>query len=294
MVLTVALSVLASCGGAPTTAPDPAATEVTRPMSERTIPPGGGDPAATEVTRPMSERTIPPSSVVPGPGAPVADPGHPGAARQTEAVAWSPLAIESIGFDLQPFDPATGSFGALRFTRRVPFDLIFADFGAPDVRTADPTRRNPQPVFVLPVGTPVLSLVDGIVVHVERLYSGDFTIMVAESERSTYRYETEHVENVTVNVGDRVTGGQPIATVSRYNEQATPGFGVLEIGILHPEGPTVTQHLCPFAVVDPAFRPLLYSAITRLYEEWERYLGRDVYPEPSSVPGCRTTEPVAG
>jgi len=267
---------------------------------------GGGsiealsDPRSTEETRPLSERTIPTSTVPPTMATPMLPPAVTGGSSGSPFTPttindpWKPLPLKSIGFDLQPFDPATKSFGAMRFTKKVPFDVIFADFGAQDARSTDHSKRNPQPVFVLPVGTPVLATVDGVVVHVEKLYSGDWTIMVAENERSTYRYETEHVENVLVKVGDRVTGGQQIAEVSRYDEKNTPGFGLVEIGILRPQGSTITQHLCPFATVDPAYEEVLYPILTQLHAEWERHIGKDVYPEPTAVPGCQTTDPVNG
>ena len=209
----------------------------------------------------------------------------------------SPLPIKSIGFTLEAFDPATNKAGDMMFTKLPLFqDKIWADFGTQDPRSPnDPSKRNVQPTFILPLGTKVLSLVDGEVVFVEKLYSNDYTIMVAYDARSTYRYETEHVDNPVVKVGDKVRAGQVIAEVSKHDSQHHPGFGILEIGILHPEGPQAVYHLCPFQYLDASIKAATFEKINALYVAWNAYLGKTVYmPERNAVPGCATLEPVAG
>src|SRR5688572_4402793 len=70
-----------------------------------------------------------------------------------------PLKLKSIGFNLDYYNPANSMAGDMRFARVNFFnDQIWADFGGQDPRTPDPTKKNPQPVFYLPVETPVRSL----------------------------------------------------------------------------------------------------------------------------------------
>ena len=65
-----------------------------------------------------------------------------------------------------------------------------------------------QPTFILPLGTKVQSLVDGIVVDIPTVWSGDFSVMVGTGDdKSPWRYETEHVKNVLIQVGDKVSAG---------------------------------------------------------------------------------------
>jgi hypothetical protein len=197
-----------------------------------------------------------------------------------------PLLLRTIGFKLDAYNSKTLSAGEMKFTK-VPllFDEIFAPFGQQDPRTTDTTKKNPQPVFILPLGTNVLSLVDGEVVDVKQLYSTDYTVMVAKSKTSPWIYETEHILAPTVKVGDKVTAGQILGKVSDYESKSTPGFGLVEIGILH--GGMVPEHVCPFQYMDPSIKDTTNANISSLYSAWEAYIKKDIYiQETFKSPGC--------
>src|SRR3990167_2404096 len=165
-----------------------------------------------------------------------------------------PLLLKGIGVTLAEYDPATNKAGDFVFTKqKLQFDRIWMDYGfSIPASSAGAAKRNPQPTFILPLGTKVRALVDGIVVDVPKLYSGDYSVMVAPDMKSRWRYETEHVINPTVKIGDRVAAGQVIAEVSDYDSRNTPGFGLVEIGIL--KGGSPPQHLCPFQYLDPSIK----------------------------------------
>lgn len=157
-----------------------------------------------------------------------------------------------------------------------------------------PAKRNPQPTFILPLGTKVRSLVDGVVVSVPKLYSGDYSIQVAQNDKSRFRYETEHVIKPNVKVRDKVTAGQIIAEVSDYDMRNTPGFGLVEIGIL--KGGNPPQHVCPFLYLDPTVKDDLTKKILALYASWEKYWGNtSLYNEKSiKTPGCAVLDLLEG
>jgi biotin carboxyl carrier protein len=203
------------------------------------------------------------------------------------------IVMKSIGFDLGYYDEATDSAGDIKFTKLPLFnDQIMGDFGQQDPRSPnDPTKRNPQPTFILPLGTKVQSLIDGTVTKVETLYSGDSTIWVTPSNGSQLSFETEHVNKVTVKVGDKVKSGQLIAEVSDYDTKAHPGFGIVEIGVLGQSG-TRPSHTCPFQYLDESVKDDTYKKITALHEAWNKYLGKSVYASKYAIPGCVTTDPV--
>ncbi len=204
--------------------------------------------------------------------------------------------LKSIGFNLDYYDPATKRAGDFKFQSLGKYtDLIWVDFGIQDSRSPnDPTKRNVQPTFILPLGTKVLSLVDGEVTNVEQLYSGDYSVMVkSDNKNDQLVYETEHVNNPIVKKGDRVKGGQVIAEVSTHDSQYHPGLGILEIGILRGGNPP--EHLCPFDRLDDSIKEETYKKITALYKSWEEFTGKDLYKNESyPVPGCATLEPAAG
>ena len=212
------------------------------------------------------------------------------------------LNLNSIGFRIDSYDAATNHAGDMVFTHEDHdlsgvFNNILSDFGTQDPRSPnDTTKRNPQPTYILPLGTKVLSLVDGVVANIEVLYSGDSTIMVTSSGKiNDYIYETEHIINPVVKVGDKVKGGQVIGEVSTHDSQYHPGFGILEIGILHGENGKAT-HLCPFHYLDPSIKTEIQNKILNVHKAWMDYTGlHSIYNDATAAePGCSSLDPVSG
>jgi len=148
---------------------------------------------------------------------------------------------------------------------------------------------NPQPVFFAPLGTAVLAPVTGKVTKVERLYSGDFTIWFGTGPEDPDVWETEHVIDPRVKVGDPVTAGQPVALVSDYDSRYTPGVGLVELGLLRTGNPP--QHLCPFDHLAPGRASSIRDQISALIAS---DAARGI-PTPAMSPiGCAGTDPIAG
>lgn len=223
---------------------------------------------------------------------------QPPTSSQAAAETQPPLLLGSVGFNFADYNPATGKAGDIVFTKtKLPFDMIYGVFGQQDPRSPnDPSKRNPQPTVILPIGTKVLSLVTGEVVEVKQLYSGDMTVWVAKDKNSTYFYETEHIKNPTVKVGDKVTAGQIIGEVSDYDSQNNPGFGLIEIGILHSRTDGgAPEHLCPLNYLDPKIKDKTLSSLTKLYSAWNQYLGKEIYKYSTFAnPGCVVLDAVEG
>jgi biotin carboxyl carrier protein len=215
-----------------------------------------------------------------------------------------PAPLKNIGFNLGPYDPATQRAGDVLFSqdlaRALTSDpiyqkMIWADYGLQDIRSPnDPTKRNVQPTIYLPLGTKVLAPIDGVVVKVEKLYSNDWTIWFGRDKDDTWNYETEHVDNPVVKAGDKVTAGQVVAEVSSFSSKNIPGFGLYELGLFHPENNEPTHH-CPFRYMDKSVKAKTQAYLMALYQEWEKYLGTEVYDENSYVmPGCAIDTPAKG
>lgn len=205
------------------------------------------------------------------------------------------LLLKGIGVNLAEYDPITNTAGDFVFTKqKLQFDRIWMDYAfSIPASSAGAAKLNPQPTFILPLGTKVRSLVDGVVVDVPKLYSGDYSVMVAPDMKSRWRYETEHVINPIVKIGDRVVAGQVVAEVSDYDSRNTPGFGLVEIGIL--KGGNPPQHLCPFRYLDPSIQDDTQRKIRSFYRAWENYRGQsDLYDETVEPAGCLTLALVDG
>ena len=207
------------------------------------------------------------------------------------------LKIKHIGIDLGYYDATTNKAGDVVFTKEgieQYGNLIFTNFGELiKANSARPTDTlSPQPTFIIPLGTKIRSMVDGVVVRIEDLYSNDQTVMIASSAESNWIYETEHVINPVVKVGDRVKAGQVIAEASTHDSQYHPGFGLYEIGIL--KGGNPPEHVCLFNYLDDSVKEDIFAKLRAFYVSWEAYIGDDTLYDESKmvVPGCYTSGPI--
>lgn len=219
--------------------------------------------------------------------------------QQSQITDKSPK-IKNIGINLDDFDSSTNTAGDIKFekfdTESGGLDAIFSEYGraAPDNNTVGAGRLNPQPTFIAPLGTKVHALVDGTVVDVPKLYSGDYSVHMQADGDDELIFETEHVINVLVKAGDKVKAGDVIAEVSDYDSKNLNGLGLFEIGIL--KGGNPPSHVCPFSYLDDSIKEATLKKITALEDAWETFVGdSNVYNQANeSVPGCATLDPIEG
>lgn len=199
-----------------------------------------------------------------------------------------PLKLRGIGVN---FDDFVFTKESLQFKR------IFMGFGfviPAAMSSTGADKMNPQPTYILPLGTPVRSLVDGIVANTPTLWSGDTSIQVtADGKMGIWIYETEHVRNPRVKMGDHVTAGEIIAEVGNFGNIAPAGYGAVEIGIL--KGGQTPEHVCPYAYLDDSIKASVLAGLKDLFARWEVYTGDPtLYDENEPIPGCRTLEAIPG
>ncbi len=217
--------------------------------------------------------------------------------RERQDTDEPPLLLKSIGVNLGAHDAVTGMAGDFRFTKeKIEFDRLFMGYGfLVPANSAGPAKRNPQPTYVLPLGTPVRSLVDGVVAAMPTLWSGDISVQVTEDgQLQQWIYEMEHVIRPTVQVGDRVRAGQIIGEVSDFDKGVPAGFGVTEIGIL--KGGNPPSHVCPYAYLDESIKQETFKKLRAFYEAWETYRGNPALYDESKETflGCLTLDPIEG
>ncbi|EKD91076.1 MAG: hypothetical protein ACD_30C00047G0001 [uncultured bacterium] len=210
-----------------------------------------------------------------------------------------PLKLKSIGINLDYYDPKTGKAGDFEFTKqKLEFNRLFMGYGfviPGNMSSTNQDKSNPQPTFILPLGTPVRSLVDGVVANIPAIWSGDVSIQITtDGKLQKWVYETEHVINPKVKVGDKVKAGDIIAEVSNFDKGAPKGYGAVEIGILHGGGEGPPEHVCPFLYLDPSIKEETLKKITALFKSWEDYTGDQTLYNETITPGCLTQDPIDG
>lgn len=200
--------------------------------------------------------------------------------------------IKNIGVNIDYYNADTKKAGDFLFTdKKQEYNRIFIDYGfmIPS-SSASSEKINPQPIFLVPMATKVMSMMDGVVVKVEKIYSNDYTILVAKETNSQWMVETEHVNNPKVKEGDKVIAGQAIAEASDFWFQNS-GLGIVEIGVLKVGNPP--EHYCPFNYLDQSVQNDIFNKINALYKEWENFAKDDqLYNENYSIPGCLSTNPI--
>jgi len=220
-------------------------------------------------------------------------------APKSEQTTSNKPTIKHIGINLDYYNPNTQMAGDIKFakfdTKSGGLDAIFSEFGrpAPANNGMGAGRLNPQPTFIAPLGTKVHSLVDGKVFKVEKLYSGDYSVMVMP-EGSDLAFETEHIKEVTVKEGDSVKAGDVVGVVSDYDAKNLNGLGLFEIGVLKGEANKPPRHYCPFDYLDDSIKDETLKKITALETAWEKFMGDDtIYQQEKDVtPGCRSLNPI--
>ena len=237
------------------------------------------------------------------------DHGGSGSMQGIDSSAGIPKVARNFGFVLGAFDPATGMAGDVRITGARPPRVTGNDPNAAGINADNRYLLWPygmtestgggvdvQAAYFLPVGTPILSLVTGTVCDVPKLYSNDYSVRVAPDGvacdgpgRANVLFETEHVDDPIVHVGDHVAAGQRVATVGTYRtDWVAQGFGVVEVGVAYMKKASDRPwHACPSLALDPAVASTLLADLTAADAAWEKELSDDTLYDGDAMPGCR-------
>ena len=197
-----------------------------------------------------------------------------------------PKVIQNWGLAVDTYDSGSGMAGVMRIRGVTPptfgnaaddamYRHIFGVYGM--VLKAN-GMKEPQITIIAPLGTPVISMVDGTVCNLSKVWSNDYTVGVAPigtpcmiGNWATVLFEHEHLINPMVKVGDKVKAGQQIGTVSDYNQHwKAKGFGMIEIGVFFvKKGSNKSSwHACLGNYLAPAKRDSMLAVLTSVQMAW--------------------------
>ena len=192
--------------------------------------------------------------------------------------------LKNLGINIEPWDKTTKRAGDFLFENKNYVDnKIFTEFGHKIVNPMG-EKLLPEIGFNVPVGTKIVSPIDGIVTDV-KFYepSKDYIIFMKTDESSPWIVGFEHIYNVVVKVGDNVLVGQELAEVS-------PSYGKTEFGNVEINVWTADQNItkyCPTEFLESSLKPVYQEKLNRLATDWEEFIGKNAYKQEDWVaPGC--------
>lgn len=209
--------------------------------------------------------------------------GGSGASNGIASNASIPKVVKNWGLAIDTYSASTGKAGVMQIRGVTPptfsdpadtamYRHIMGIYGE-EVRGA----KEPQMAFIAPLGTPVISMVDGTVCDVPKLYSGDYSVRVAPTGTpcltggASILFEHEHLISPSVKVGDKVKAGQQIGIVSDYNSNwKSLGLGIIETGVFFSKNDNSGKpwHACLANYLDPAKKSSMLAVITSIENAW--------------------------
>ncbi|MBU1975237.1 MAG: M23 family metallopeptidase [Nanoarchaeota archaeon] len=187
--------------------------------------------------------------------------------------------LYDIGINIEPLDSRTKKAGDLDFRAISYSDKMFLEFGGDE----GDGSLNPHPMFVLPLGTEIHAVSDGLVNWIKPLGDDDYDMCIYRSENDPWCVSYEHIADVRVKEGDKVKVGDVLGKVGRINDFTN--FGKFDLKVWH-GGATILNH-CPYDLLHESVREERLAEISNLVMEWEDYIHKDVYNEDDwLVPGC--------
>ncbi len=192
--------------------------------------------------------------------------------------------LKNLGVNIESWNRDTNRAGDFLFENKNYVDnKIFTEFGHKIVNDRG-EKLLPEIGFNVPVGTKIVSPIDGIITDV-KFYepSQDYLISIKTDESSPWMVGFEHVYNLRINVGDNVLAGQELAEVS-------PSYGRTEFGNVEINVWTGGKNIykyCPFEFLDEPLKPIYERKLNQLANDWEEFIGSDIYKQEDWVaPGC--------
>lgn len=136
------------------------------------------------------------------------------------------------------------------------------------------TQLNPNLEFGgLRTPVTVISAINGIVGFVsQQTDSNDYEVFLHPTKNSIWTVSYDHLTDVTVKQGDRVTVGQVLGKAARENN----GMYRYELQVNKDLNGVTTFH-CPTELLTPAVKVAQVMAINQFIQDWNTMFGSNIY-----------------
>ena len=183
--------------------------------------------------------------------------------QQIQQISSMPV-LKNLGVNFDRWDPVTNRAGDFLFMQGTFDEHILVPFGYL-VENENGAKRLPEITYILPVGTPVVSPIDGIVFNINVIgWSQDYAVHLKTSRDEEWMVSFEHLINLNVAMGDRINAGQIIGEAAPWNG----GTGFAELVVW--KGGREILKRCPFDALEESIKPVYAEKISNLVSDWEK------------------------
>lgn len=173
-----------------------------------------------------------------------------------------PPALKNLVVEFGEYDPESQTAGD--FTFRDNFERMFYEFGYRSGPTLD--DLGAEFGYIIREDAQLLAPCDGIVTRLRLRDDGDYNLIIKNDESSVWFTQVDHLLNVVVKEGDRVTAGQVLGNPGFWD--SISGLGVVELSVINDEE---RRNYCPLSFFEPDLRATYESKVQRLMDDWESF-----------------------
>lgn len=190
-----------------------------------------------------------------------------------------PVLYNLGGVLLAKYDDTTGMAGDIKFTKdgldtSRGHDTHFYLFGQklPKNSESEPQRINPNFEFGgIAKQIDIISAIDGVVVNIQQQTgSSDYEVFLSNTENGSWVIGYDHLVDLKVKKGDRVTVGQKLGLVAKQNS----GDYRYELQVNDEDNKLM---YCPVELLETSIRSTAAAQITQLVSDWTDWYGKDVF-----------------
>lgn len=197
--------------------------------------------------------------------------------------------LKNMGITIEPWNKQTNLAGDLIFSKKLLFDdgrvsndKVFIDFGHKEKYRPDDIGSI-EYWFYVPLKTKVRAPIDGTVEVAFFNHTKDWGVNI-RTDNSEWIVSFEHLVNLIVKEGDTIKAGDIVG-------EATPRttfkneIAMVELAVWT-GGKGIVKY-CPFNYLDESLKPVYKEKFEKVANDWETFIGRDVYQQEKWVaPGC--------
>lgn len=191
--------------------------------------------------------------------------------------------LRNLLVDIQPCasNPCSGtsSAGAFVFSTNGSAPIVF---GATVDASSGGQKVIPNIELRVSSSAEVWSPVDGVIASIEKNSSqDDYAVTIAHSALSEFQIEIDHLTELSVKEGDRVTAGSVLGKPGIW--YPTQGIGRVELQMKRG-----SDYVCPMEYLAPDVSADLRERMRGLLEDWEQVKGNTTLYDESRmvIPGC--------